>query len=100
MSAESWYNESRGEWSKIPGVPGLQASIEGLIKAGECVLTARYLPDSGLYVPVRVPRLQTDHFAWLPVHVLVAVAHLPNRPNYSWSQIGRYLSALGTAPQW
>jgi hypothetical protein len=58
----------------------------GSIRAGECVLTARYLPDDGLYVPIKG--------IWFPAHILVAVTHLPNRPQYSWFEIVSYLSRL------
>jgi hypothetical protein len=87
MTANPCYDYNEGEkWGKIPGLTGIFASILGPIRAGECVLTARYLPDDGLYVPVKG--------IWFPAHILVAVAHLPDRPQYSWFDIVSYLSRL------
>jgi hypothetical protein len=87
MTRKICYDNSRTEkWKKVPGVTKVYASTLGPIRAGECVLTARYLPGSGLYVPVKG--------IWLPAHILVAVTHLPKRPNYSWFEIISYTSRL------
>jgi hypothetical protein len=86
-AAISWYNQNEGEkWKKVPGLTGIFASTLGPIRAGECVLTARYIPDDGLYVPIKG--------ILFPAHILVAVTHLPNRPRYSWFEIVSYLSKL------
>ena len=43
------------------------------------------MPIKQIWVPTPI---------WVPAHILVAVTHLPNRPQYSWFDIASYLSKL------
>src|SRR5262249_25827108 len=83
-------NKSRGVWKKVRGLSGIFASSLGAIRADESVLTARYIPGDGLYVPVECRGAKV----WLPAHILVALTHLPQRPRYSWFEIVSYLTRL------
>jgi hypothetical protein len=86
MTAALTCYDNDDEWKPVPGLCGISASIQGPIRAGERVLTARLIPDEGLFVPVEG--------ILLPAHILIAVTHLPQRPNYSWFEITGYLSQL------
>lgn len=86
ISENRSYNHNRGVWKKVRGLSGIFASSLGAIRAGEIILTARYIPDDGLHVPVKG--------IWFPAHILVAVTHLPKRPRYSWFEITSYLTLL------
>jgi hypothetical protein len=95
--APSCYNQDRREeWSDVPGLPGLSASIRGVIRARQKILTARYIPGEGVYVPVkgRWPGLYLKEPIWVPAHILVAVTHIPNRPRYSWFEVVSYTAEL------
>lgn len=74
-------------------MPGLSASTLGVIRAGHKIPRARYIPGSGVYVPVKPPDAR-PMTVWLPAHILIAVTHLPHRPVYSWHEIVSYTADL------
>ena len=85
------YDDS--EWQEIPGLIGFHASTIGNIRVGERLITARYVVDEGLYVPIRWNKDSRVESTFFPAHILVAVTYLP-RPSYSWYEIVSYTASL------
>ena len=94
--AEKWYDCSEYlDWKEVPGLIGFYASTLGHVRVGaQRILTARYIVNEGLYVPIRESAVSRADSVYFPVHLLTALTHLPNRPRYSWDEIAGYTTQL------
>lgn len=94
-SPTKWYNQNRNdEWQEVPGLIGIHASTLGDIRIGQRILTARYIVDEGLYVPIRESAHSRTGNTFFPVSILVAAAYIRERPHYSWDEIANYTTRL------